>query len=318
MIVIVYSIVIPVYNSSQSLIEIVERIHKTFREEIRESYEIIFVDDYSSNPHTWDTLFNLAKINSTVRAFRLARNFGKPSAVLCGFSKARGRWIITMDDDLQQQPEDIPKLISLRDRDVVIGRFPNKKCSFLKRITSDIKSQFDFYLLGKPRNLTTSPFKLIKQNVVRSIMNIKTHRPFIIALILSVTADIVNTEVSHKERKYGHSQYTFKKSFSQFSNMIFNNSSFMLRMMSFLGFGLAFLSLFLGVFFIFRKLWLDYVVSGWTTLIVVLLGSTGMILFCLGILGEYIFRLLSASENHTVYVIREDSEDTSIPDIIET
>lgn len=305
---ITYSVVIPVYNSNRTLPELVQRINRVFEKEIKESYEIVFVDDFSPNPDTWKTLLDLSKADSNVHAFCLARNFGKPGALTCGLSQARGRWIITMDDDLQQQPEDIPKLTALRDHDVVIARFPYKNCSRFKKIASNIKSRFDVHLLGKPRNLETSPYKLIKRHVVQSMLNIKTPSPFIMALILNVTADLVNVDVSHMERKYGHSQYVLRKSLAQFSNMIFNNSSFMLRLMSLAGFGLAIFSFFLGAFFVFRKYWLDHVVAGWTALMVVLLGSTGMILFCLGILGEYVFRLISSSEKRPAFVIREKSD----------
>ena len=110
-----FSVVIPVYNSNRSLPELVKRLHAVFRDKLAETYEIILVDDGSPRPETWETLRSVATGDPLVRTFRLAKNFGQGCALLCGLDKARGKWIITMDDDLQHRPEDIPLLAAHRD-----------------------------------------------------------------------------------------------------------------------------------------------------------------------------------------------------------
>lgn len=305
-----YSIIVPVYNSDTSLFEIVNRLNVVFQDIIRETYEIILVDDCSPMAETWNILQAIALKNPYVRAFRLARNFGQVSALLCGMAQARGQWIITMDDDLQHRPEDIPLLVAHRDHDVVIARFSEKQCGYWKRLSSDLKGWFDVYLLNKPRQIAASPFRLLKWRVAQDILAIRTPRPFIIAMILSTTSDVVNVDVTHEARKYGKSNYSLRKSFSLFSNMLFNNSTFMLRAMSLFGFALAGLSFIFGFVLVIRRLLQDQPVLGWTSLMVVTLMSTGAIIFCLGVLGEYVARLMATAESRPQWVIKERIDPT--------
>ena len=127
------SLVVPVYNSVDSLQSLKERVSKIFIEEIGEEYELIFVDDGSPNPDTWPVLASLARDNKEVRALQLTRNFGKVGAVLAGIDEAHGDWIIIMDDDLQHRPEDIPAMLSKRDHDVVLAQFKNKAHGLVAR-----------------------------------------------------------------------------------------------------------------------------------------------------------------------------------------
>lgn len=302
---ITYSIVVPVFNSSHSIVELVNETHRVFEDIVKEPYEIILVDDCSPRAETWEVITELAVGNSRIKAFRLARNMGKPGALLCGLSMAQGDYIITMDDDLQQHPEHIPLLIQKRDHDVVVASYPQKKFGFFKRLVSDINSKCYEFLLGKPSHLMNTPYKLFKKHVVKAMLRIHTPRPFILGLILYVTDDIVNVTVPHNERKYGKSQYTLRKSFSLFSNMLFNNSSAMLRLMSIFGFSVALLSVMYGLYIIGRWFLLDSRVAGWTSLMVMLVAATGIILFCLGILGEYVARLIATAEHRPAFTIRE-------------
>ncbi len=128
------SIVIPVYDSAV-LQELSERIDRVFAK-LPEEYEIIFIDDSSPNLDVWPSLVDIAGKNSHIRALQLTRNFGQHAATLCGLVECRGDFVITMDDDLQHCPEDIPKFLELRDYDVVIAQFKNKQHGTFKRITS--------------------------------------------------------------------------------------------------------------------------------------------------------------------------------------
>jgi len=306
-----YSVVIPVYNSNRSLPELAERLHAVFAQKMDEAYEIIFVDDCSPRPETWKTLQALAEADPNVRTFRLAKNFGQAGALLCGMEKARGKWIVTMDDDLQHRPEDIPVLAAHRTHDVVIARFPEKQCGRFKKLTSNLKGRLDARLLGKPRHITSSPFRLMRRHVVDSLLQIRTPRPFLIAMILSVTADVVNADATHEARKYGRSNYTLRNSFSMISNMLFNNSSFILRAMSMFGFGVAGLSVLYGLYLAARGFIYGTSVPGWTSLMVVVLISAGVIIFCIGVLGEYVARLIESAESRPTWVVKERMDNTS-------
>lgn len=300
-----YSVVVPVFNSSQSIRELVERLRHVFENIMQEHYEIILVDDGSIEKETWNVLRTLAENEQKVRAFRLSRNFGQASALLCGMSNARGRWIITMDDDLQHRPEDIPKLAVMNDHDVVLARFPEKKCSTWKRLTSALKGRLDSILLNKPRDLTASSFRIMKYDLVQEIIKIHTVRPFMIALILSITNDIVNVDVTHESRKFGKSNYDIWKSISLFSNMLFNNSTCILRLMAIFGLSMAAINFILAIILSILRLMQNKPIQGWTSLIVTVLFCSGAIIFCIGILGEYVGRLISVAESRPTWVIHD-------------
>ena len=314
-----YSVVVPVYNSSESLPKLAERLKLVFEEHLKDSYEIVFVDDSSPNPETWTTLRALATYDRRIRIFQLARNFGQGGALLCGMKQARGQWVITMDDDLQHYPEDIPKLVAHRDHDVVIGRFPAKKASWLKKLSSRMKSRLDCKLLGMPEGLVSTPFKLMKRQVTEAMLSIRTPRPFIIALVLRVTSDLVNVETRHAEREHGESNYSLARSLSLISGLLFNNSSALLRMMAVFGFCLSGLSVLYGGFLIAQKLLKPEISHGWTSLMVVILMLSGFIICCIGILGEYVSRLIETSENRPTFIVGrtfDQAEDEPVQDIM--
>lgn len=303
-----YAVVIPVYNSTESLVKLVERLRAVFEGELKESFEIVFVDDHSPEPKTWRILRELAEGDRRVRVFHLARNFGQGGALLCGMKQARGRWIITMDDDLQHFPEDIPLLAECRDHDVVIGSFPKKKCSLFKKLTSRMKSRLDVKLLGMPKDLVSTPFKLMKKRVCDDMLAIRTPRPFMIALILRVTSDLVNVEVRHGSREYGKGNYSLRRSLSLMSGMLINNSSYLLRLMALFGFCLSGLSVLYGAFLVIQKLLKPEISHGWTSLMVVVLILSGFIIFCIGVLGEYVSRLIETSENRPKFIVAQSSD----------
>jgi len=300
-----YSVVIPVYNTTHSLKELVARIEKVFMDEIKDSYEIIFIDDCSTNTETWPTLVELKRNHPQVNVIQLMRNFGKAGAVLCGLNQASGKYTITMDDDLQHRPEDIVHLIDNEEHDVVIGTFAQKKHSWFKKIGSNIVNWFDYKLLGKPKHIRNSPFKLINSGVVEAMKAIKTPYPFISGLIFYTTKDIIMTEVSHDSRKFEKSNFSFRKRMKQFSNLLINNSSFLLQVIASIGIIMSFISFLLGFYYVIKKVTVGTAVSGWTSMIVILLIIGGLMLFSIGVVGEYLIRIINGVEHKPPYVIRK-------------
>ncbi|MCB0487329.1 MAG: glycosyltransferase family 2 protein [Cyclobacteriaceae bacterium] len=299
-----YSIVIPVYNSSKSVATLVTKIEDVFTNQVRADFEIILVDDCSPNPNTWLTLSQLAFHHQFVKAVQLTRNFGQQAATLCGFEYSQGDYIITMDDDLQHRPQDIPKLILHRNHDVVIAQMANKRHSAFKRITSKIKSWFDSVLIGKPRHIQLSSFRLINRNIALGMLKIRTPKPFIPALMFYISKDIFGVEVEHDKRSEGKGNYTFWKMLSVFSNLLINNSSFLLRVLGLFGIVISLMSLAGAVYFIARKLLLDETPVGWTSVIVAVLFFGGILLFAVGIIGEYLIRIISGTEQKPTYIVR--------------
>jgi len=300
-----YSVVVPVFDSTESVRELAARTDRVFKDVVGASYELILVDDGSPNSETWPTLQALSEQYAEVRAIQLTRNFGKPGAVMCGFSHARGDYVITLDDDLQHRPEDIPTLIAEQSHDVVIGELAHRKHSLVKRGLSRIKSWFDAKLIGRPKHVRMTPFKLYQAHVIRSMLTIQTPYPFVAALLLYTTRDIAMVQVEHGERKYGRSGFTYARMINSFLNLLINNSSFLLRAVSALGVLISAVSMALGLFFVLKNLIVGVPVPGWTSLIVVTLVTNGLLLFAVGVIGEYLIRVINGTERRPSFIVRQ-------------
>ena len=299
-----YSVVIPVYNTVGPLRELVARIGDTFRS-IDTQYEIIMVEDCSQNAETWTTLESLALSNPEVIAVQLSRNFGQQPATLCGLAESTGDFVITMDDDLQHSPEDIPLLIAKNDHDIVIGQFSEKKHGLFKRIASKIKSYFDTILIGKPRHIKLSPFRMINRTTVDGMLTISTASPFIPALMFHVSKDVVGVTLEHNHRQEGKSNYTFGKMLGVFNNLIIGNSSFLLKAIGYLGVVISFISLIYAALILLEQMVNPTPVPGWTSVIVSILFVGGLLLFSVGIIGEYLIRIIAGVESRPSYVVKK-------------
>lgn len=297
------SIVIPVYDSPV-LEELADRIEAVFRDRPADDHEIVFVDDRSPDPRIWPTLERLARERQRVRAVQLTRNFGQQAATLCGLREARGEVVITMDDDLQHDPGDIPKLLAHADRDIVIGQFQRKRHSPFKRLTSRIKGRFDQILIGKPKGIQLSSFRLLGRTVVEGVLSIRTPNPFLPALMFHVSRDVIGVPVSHSTRQGGRSGYTLGKMFRLFSNLLINNSSLVLRLVGVMGITFAFLSFLLVALVVYNRLVHGTEVQGWTSLFAALLMIGGLLLVSLGVVGEYLIRIIESSERRPTFLVR--------------
>lgn len=299
-----YSIVIPVYNSAETHELIFTRLKKVF-EHINESWELILVDDHSPNPETWPSLQTLASKHSNVKVIRLMRNFGRGPAVLCAMSYAKGDYMITMDDDLQQRPEDIPLLVERQSHDVVVGQFLKKHHSIQQRITSSIKSWVDYVALDKPRHVKLGSLLLMNRNVANAMLSIDASNPFFAALLFYVTRDVVMVPVQHEKRVHGKSDFKFWKRLKQFSLLLINNSTFLPKVLMIIGGGVFAISTFISLYVVYNFFAHDSGVPGWTSLIIVTLMLGGTTILGIGMLGEYLGRIFASTERRPPYLVRE-------------
>jgi len=284
------SIVIPVYNSSV-LEEIVERIEAVFAGR-GDGYEILFVDDFSPDPAVWPALAALAERRPAVTAIQLTRNFGQNAATLCGLRESRGDVVFTMDDDLEHGPEDIPRFLALADHDIVIAQFARTRHSLFRRAASRLKGEFDWLIVGKPRHLQFSSYRMLNRVVVDGMLSIKTPHPFIPALMFHVSTDAVGLPVEHQARRRGTSNYTVLK---------------LLRLVGQAGIAIAGISFAVAAWVIYRKLVYRIALQGWASLFAALLLIGGMLLFGLGVIGEYLIRIIESSEARPSYFVRRRS-----------
>src|SRR4051794_34185978 len=257
------SVVVPVYNSPalEALTDGIDRVLSP----LGDDYEIVFVDDGSPDSRTWELLLRLSHERAHVRAVQLTRNFGQQAATMCGLREAGGNIVITMDDDLQHDPDQIPLLLAQADHDVVIAQFQQKEHHFIRRIASAGKGWFDRIIIGTPAGLRLSSFRLLRRTVVDGVLAMRTPHPFLPALLFHVTRDVVGVPVAHSMRAAGRSGYTLRKLLATFSNLVINNSSILLRAAAMTGIFFAGLSFALAAVVIYRKLVYGISVQGWAS-----------------------------------------------------
>lgn len=302
-----FSIVIPVYNSENI---IAKTVKQTLDEVSKNNLdtEIILVNDGSSD-NSWDVIKNLAKEYKNVKAINLLKNYGQHNAVLCGLEIASGDYIITMDDDLQNPPSEIIHLVNkiLEDEntDLVFGKFKEKKHPAYRKLGSKIIGYLNEKIFNKPKNITLTNFRIIKKDVIQRVLNHNTAYPYIPGLLLMYATKIDNVLVEHHERVEGKSNYTFRKIFSLMSNLLINYSSYPLKVLSIFGFIVSSISFFIGLFFLIAGLIGNVKVAGWTTLVVLVSFLGGFIIVLLGLIGEYLSRILDQISNQKSYYIKE-------------
>lgn len=299
-----YSIVIPVFNSEKSLGELHSKL-KMAMENISNDFEIIFVDDFSKDK-SWETLLQIKAENlDQVKLFRLGKNFGQHSATLCGFKKSKGNRIITLDDDLQHSPKDIPILIQRMDEtgaDVVYGISSEK--FKLKRLSREIYKKGSQKLEGAMGE--GSSFRLIKRHLADKILSHEHQYPFIEEILHWYTRFVEFVPIEFQPRKYGKSNYDSKSTMSLLKGNTLNYSIWPLKMMMALGGMLSFIFFLIGTFYILKKLFLNISVPGFTALIVSICFTASLMLLCFGVLGYYIKNILMRLNNHPAYFVKEE------------
>lgn len=298
-----YSVVAPCYNTGPVLRTLAEKVEEAFSN-IGLSYELILVNDGSPAAHTWPTIRTLAEEMPAVIGINLMRNSGQGAATLAGLAESRGQFVFTIDDDLQHNPSDFGAFIAQEDHDIVIGHLQGRKDSRNRQLGSKLKSYFDYIVLKKPKHIRLSGFRLLRREVVDGMLTIRATRPFIPALMFLVSHDVVNVPVAHNVRLEGTSNYTFIKRLRLFSLIIINNSTLVLQMISYLGGIIALISLVSGVYYFLQPFFGTTPPAGWTSTFIALLFFGGMIMFTLGLIGEYLMRTMESVESRPAYLIR--------------
>ena len=301
-----YSIVVPVYEGEHSLEELCRRIDTTF-ENVEGDYEVILVDDGSSD-NTWQIMKSLRAKNKKAKIIRLTRNFGQHNAIMCGFRHASGDYFITMDSDLQNPPEEIPTLIQAlesSESDLICGIPTKKQHPLMRKIASTLNQKILSIILKRDSSQRTSGFRLIRRQVLSHVLQDNTPNPNIGSMIPMATNRTGSIDVKHDKRVHGSTTYTIDKLVRHFLNGILYYSAIPLRTVSYLGLMSALLSVMLSCYYFTRYLLGKITVPGWTTVVLLLLFFSGMIMFSLGIIGEYLLRIIQEVRGNPQYLIRE-------------
>ncbi len=300
-----FSVVVPVYNSERSLEELYQRISAVFAK-MGHAFEIIFVNDYSSDG-SYAVLRDIHKAHPEDTVIvDLLRNYGQHNAVICGFNYCSGDYVITIDDDLQNPPEEIPAIFEKLNEgyDVVFGIPEEKNHKAYKNLGSLMIRKLNRKIFSLKNKLRFSSFRIIKKEIVDEVKTMKTPFPYISGMLLTVTRSVGNHEVEHQSRRYGRSNYNLRKLIKLSFNLLINYSAIPLRAIGVFGFIISIISFIIGMVYIFRQLFIGEAPEGWTTLVVLISFYNALFLVFFSILGEYISRLLKESSKVSQFVVR--------------
>jgi glycosyltransferase involved in cell wall biosynthesis len=300
------SVVVPVYNGAATITELFERI-KRMAFEIEMQFQVIFVEDCGKD-NSWEVIQMLKKSHpNEITAIKLSRNFGQHNATMCGFKHAVGDLIVTIDDDLQIFPEDIPLLINKQKEtgaELVYGSYGEKNHDAFRNLGSMVVNKTLNIAFKTKGNITS--FRLLTRNLRNNIVLHNQSFVFLDGLFNWHTSHIEKVLVQHTSRSIGSSGYNIWKLVQLSSNMLFNFTTLPLKSLIYLGLVISFLSFFIGFYFILRKVIFDVPV-GFTSVIVSIFFMGGITLLVLGVIGEYIGRL---------YTLQNDKPQQSIKEIL--
>ncbi|MEO6686239.1 MAG: glycosyltransferase family 2 protein [Dyadobacter sp.] len=300
------SVIIPVYNSEATIESLVVRLQKEL-EDI--SFEIVMVSDGSSDGSN-KICTRLSTQFSNVRFIALRRNYGEFNAVMCGLNWAHGEFCVMIDDDFQNPPDEIIKLVKESEKgdyDVVYSFYSKKEHAVYRNLGSQLVNWITSYSLKKPKNLYLSSFKLIRKEVVEEIIKYKGPYPYIDGLIFRITKNIGTVEVVHQKREEGTSNYTWRKLISLFLNILFCYSSLPIRLFMPIGLGLFGLGFFF-LLFLSGQWIIGPDPKGWQVVTASVLFIGGIQCTLLSVLGEYIGKSFMAQSGQPQYVIKYNSE----------
>jgi len=298
------SIVIPVYNGAGCIADLVGALEDL---SIEGGHEIVLVNDGSADNSlaVCHALFDKARIPLTV--VNLARNYGEHNAVMAGLRYASGAHVITMDDDLQNPPEEVQRLLAFAQRngkEVVYTYYDDKRHAVWRNLASRFTNRVADFVLDKPRGLYLSSFRCMTAFVAREIIRYEGPFPYVDGLILQVTHDIDRLLVRHLPRATGSSNYTVRRLLRLWMNMFVNFSVMPLRISTLTGFALSALGA-IGVAMAVGEALLSSPPPGWASLMAAVLLLSGVQLVILGIVGEYLGRLYLTVNRRPQSVVKE-------------
>ena len=299
------SLVIPVYNGSRTVRPLVEHIQTIF---VTKPFDIILVNDGSQDESEMICSELAEKFPQTVAFVHLSRNFGEHSAVLAGLSHARGQYVAVLDDDGQNPPEEIIRMLEELKRknlDVVYGHYIEKKHSRFRNTGSWFNDKVATFLLQKPKNLYFSSFKIMNRFLVNEIIKYRGPYPYIDGLIYRTTRKIGQITVEHRASASGPSRYAFRKLVRLWLNMFLNFSIKPLRVSVYVGLLASGFSVVALIAIVIDKLWITRNVTlGIPTVLASIVFFAGLELMILGLVGEYLGRLYLDHTGTPQYVVR--------------
>lgn len=303
------SIVVPVYKAEYSLDKLYQRL-KSALESITENFEILLVEDCGGDG-SWEIIERLAAADPRVRGIQFSRNFGQHYGITAGLDHCRGDWVVVMDCDLQDRPEEIPRLYTKAREgfDIVLARRGVRSDPLLKRFTSWLFYKIFSYLTGIKYDDQTGNFRIMSRKVVNNFQHMREQLRFFGGLVQWMGFPTASIQVQHDERHDAKSTYTFSKLWKLAIETIIAYSDKPLRLSVKFGFLMAFFSFCYGLYILGRSLLHGSAIPGWGSLIVSLYFIGGIIIAILGIIGIYLGKTFDESKKRPLYIIRRATFD---------
>ena len=302
------SVIVPVYNGSASIGELCAQVRSVLTSHDAGSFEIILIDDCSSD-ESWQVLEALSAESSHIHAVRFTRNFGQHNALLCGIRRSRGRVIVTLDDDLQHPPAEIPKLLERLDDDpdVVYGTPIQQKHNLSRALASKVTKWVLQRGMGADTARHVSAFRAFRASVAHAFDSYESPNVNLDIMLTWVTNRFAAIPVQHNPRAHGRTGYTFAKLRQHTFNMVTGFSTVPLQLAGYVGIAFAILGFFILLYILVALVIYGTVVRGFTFLASIITVFSGVQLLTIGIIGEYLARIHSRTMNKPAYVVRDET-----------
>lgn len=299
------SVIIPVYKAEKCLQELYNRL-KFSLEQITHNFEIILVEDCGRD-NSWEIIKELSVIDYRIKGFQFSRNFGQHYAISAGLDYCSGEWVVVMDCDLQDQPEEILKLYKEAQKgyDIVFARRIKRKDKFLRKFFSKVFYKTLGFMTNTVQDATIANFGIYNKKVIDALKNFKENFRYFPVFIRWLGFNYSSIEVDHASRKEGKSSYNYQKMFNLALDVIIAFSDKPLRIFVLFGFIISFISFIFASKILF-KIFLGYkFIVGWSSLITSIWLLSGIIIMILGVIGMYIGKIFEEVKKRPVYVIKD-------------
>ena len=304
----VISVVIPVYKAEKCLNELYDRLKKNL-EKISDNFEIILVEDCGGD-RSWEIILDLANKDKRVKGIQFSRNFGQHYGITAGIDNCKGDWVVVMDCDLQDRPEEIPRLYAKAQEgyDIVLAKRKNRQHSFLKKLTARLFYEVFNYLADLKYDWEVGNFRIMSRKVVSSFCLIREQLRFFGGLVDWMGFPYNSINVQHDRRLEGKSTYTFSKLWKLAIDTIIAYSDKPLRLSVKIGFMISLLAFMAALYLIIKFILFGSPVTGWSSVMVSLYFLSGIIISILGIIGIYLGKTFDETKKRPLYLIRNKTD----------
>lgn len=306
------SVVVPIYNEQENIPELYNRLTAVLsglceREGFaQDAYEVVLVDD-GSKDDSWNLIQGLHAKDNRLKGLKFSRNFGHHFAITAGMDFAKGKAVVMLDGDLQDPPEEIVKLYDKYKEgyDIVYGIRKNRQDPPVKKALSFMFWWIINKVSGIEMPINQTMLRIISRVMVDSLKEMREYSRFVHGMMAWVGFESTQIEVVHDSRKKGVSKYNLLSQIRLALHAITSFSIFPLRLAAYFGFVIAALSFLVGVYYIYRKIFYDFPVSGWASIMVSVFFMGGVQLLVLGTIGEYLGKIYRQSQQRPLYILKE-------------